>query len=239
MPENTQETIARIVRRIVERFEPEKIILYGSHARGEAGRRSDVDLLVLFSHVANARQRVSELYEAVSGSGLPKDIVVSTVSQFERYKDVPNTIYSPAAEEGKSSMSVTPRVRPEVEEIIRRWVCKADRDIEAVRRLLESGNGCPYDVACYHCEQAAERYLKALLTFYGIQAPRTHDIGHLHELLPLRCQLPIPNADLEYMSAYGIDSWWDPDRAQTLRALEIVRSLRGQIRERLPKDLLD
>jgi predicted nucleotidyltransferase len=101
MAEDTRQTIAQMVQRIVERFNPEKIILYGSHARGEAGRRSDVDLLVLFEHVDNPRQRVSELYETVSGSGLPKDIVLSTVSQFERYKDVPNTIYSPAAEEGR------------------------------------------------------------------------------------------------------------------------------------------
>jgi HEPN domain-containing protein len=136
-------------------------------------------------------------------------------------------------------MNARPGLKPEVAEIIRRWVCKADRDIEAVRRLLESGNGCPYDVACYHCEQAAERYIKALLTSCGIQSPRTHDIGHLHELLPPACQLPIPNADLEFLSAYGIDSWWDPDRDQTLRAFAIARSLREKIRGRLPKEVLE
>ena len=44
---HAQETISEMVRRIVERFHPEKIILFGSYARGTAGPDSDVDLLVV------------------------------------------------------------------------------------------------------------------------------------------------------------------------------------------------
>ena len=98
---STKDIIAEMVRRLVDHSAPEKIILYGSHARGEASRQSDVDLLVLLSDLDNPRSLVSELYDAVNGCGLPKDIVVSTVAQYERYKDVPNTIYWPAAHEGR------------------------------------------------------------------------------------------------------------------------------------------
>jgi len=96
-----QAIIADMVRRIVERFSPDKVILFGSYARGEASPHSDVDLLVLFPEVDNPRQRAVELYQTLSGSGLPKDIVVSTTARFERYKNVVNTIYWPAAREGK------------------------------------------------------------------------------------------------------------------------------------------
>jgi predicted nucleotidyltransferase len=93
--------VRTLVRRIVERFSPEKVILFGSHARGDAGRDSDLDLLVLFSQVEDPRRRAAELYTLLSGTRLPKDIVVSTTARYERYKNVPNTIYWPAAREGK------------------------------------------------------------------------------------------------------------------------------------------
>ena len=50
-----------LIRRIAERFSPEKIILFGSRARGDAGPDSDIDLLVLFSEVADPNKRAVEL----------------------------------------------------------------------------------------------------------------------------------------------------------------------------------
>jgi predicted nucleotidyltransferase len=90
-----------MVRLIAERFSPDKIILFGSFARGDAREDSDVDLLVLFSHLDDPRRRAAELYSALIGFNLPKDIVVSTTDRFERYKNVVNTVYWPAAREGR------------------------------------------------------------------------------------------------------------------------------------------
>jgi predicted nucleotidyltransferase len=90
-----------MVHRIAERFEPDKIILFGSVARGDGDPGSDIDLLVLFSEVADPNQRSSEIYGSLRGIPCPKDIVVSTTSRFERYRDVVNTVYWPAAREGK------------------------------------------------------------------------------------------------------------------------------------------
>ena len=93
--------IQEMVRKISERFAPDKIILFGSHARGEGKDDSDVDLLVLFAELDNPRRRANELYAALAGSPLSKDIVVSTTKRFERYRNVVNTVYWPAAREGK------------------------------------------------------------------------------------------------------------------------------------------
>ena len=90
-----------LVRRIAERFAPDKIILFGSRARGDAGPESDIDLLVLFSDVADPNKRAAELYASLLDFPRPTDIVVSTTSRFERYRDVVNTVYWPAAREGK------------------------------------------------------------------------------------------------------------------------------------------
>ena len=90
-----------LVRRIAEQFSPDKIILFGSRARGEAGPDSDIDLLVLFSEVADPNKRAAELYASLAGFPHPTDIVVSTTSRFERYRNVVNTVYWPASREGK------------------------------------------------------------------------------------------------------------------------------------------
>jgi predicted nucleotidyltransferase len=93
--------IQEMASKISERFAPDKIILFGSHARGDAQEDSDVDLLVLFSELDDPRRRTNELYVALVGSPLSKDIVVSTTERFERYRNVVNTVYWPAAREGK------------------------------------------------------------------------------------------------------------------------------------------
>src|ERR1035441_10215418 len=66
-------------------------------------------------------------------------------------------------------------VPPEVDEVLRQWVRKAEHDLEAATRIMAIEEGCPFDTVCFHCQQAAEKYLKCLLTYLGIQAPRTHD----------------------------------------------------------------
>ena len=96
-----QAAIDEIVHRIAAKFSPERIILFGSHARGEAREGSDLDLMVLFREVDNPRERAAELYVALIDCDLPKDIVASTTALFERYKNVVNTVYWPAAREGR------------------------------------------------------------------------------------------------------------------------------------------
>ncbi len=90
-----------LVRRIAERFAPDKISLFGSRARGEATADSDIDLLVLFADVTDPHKRAAEVYASLLDFPRPTDIVVSTTSRFERYRDVVNTVYWPASREGK------------------------------------------------------------------------------------------------------------------------------------------
>jgi len=96
-----QEVIDRMVRRIVERFQPEKIILFGSRAKGEHVPESDVDLLVVVREVDDRRRLRIAMRQAVNGMGLPKDIVVLTSDEFEIKRKIPGTIAYPADREGK------------------------------------------------------------------------------------------------------------------------------------------
>jgi transcriptional regulator with XRE-family HTH domain len=94
-------SIAQMARIIVERFNPERIILFGSHARGTPGPHSDVDLLVVMEVRGSKRRTAAEIGAAIHGFRFPKDIVVTTPSEFERRKDIVGTIERPAAREGR------------------------------------------------------------------------------------------------------------------------------------------
>jgi predicted nucleotidyltransferase len=100
-PANPQALIRRIVRRIVDRFEPEQVILFGSHARGEAGPDSDVDLLVVMDFEGSAFEMAVDIRVALHDFQVPKDIVVTRPADFVWRKDVVGTIEWPVAREGK------------------------------------------------------------------------------------------------------------------------------------------
>ncbi len=96
-----QEGIREMVRRIVRGFDPEAIILFGSHARGSARPDSDVDLLVVMPVEGSKRQKQLEIRLALHGVGVAKDILVTTPEDFAWRKEVPGTVERPAAREGK------------------------------------------------------------------------------------------------------------------------------------------
>ncbi len=90
-----------MVRRIVERFNPDRVILFGSHGRGTAGPDSDVDLLVVMPVSGSKRDKQLEIRLALHDFHLAKDIVVTTPEDFAWRKDVPGTVERPAALEGR------------------------------------------------------------------------------------------------------------------------------------------
>lgn len=90
-----------MVRRIVDEFRPERVILFGSHARGEGGPDSDVDLLVVMPVSGSTREKAIEIGVALHDIPLSKDIVVTTPESFRWRKKVIGTIERPAAREGK------------------------------------------------------------------------------------------------------------------------------------------
>lgn len=96
-----QDTIAEMVRRIVARFNPERVIIFGSHARGTPGPDSDVDLLVVMHPNGSKRARAVEIYGLLAGMGVPKDVIVVTPEEFDAYRDAPGTVIQTARQEGK------------------------------------------------------------------------------------------------------------------------------------------
>jgi predicted nucleotidyltransferase len=92
--------LAEIVRRIVQVAAPEKIILFGSAARGEISRDSDLDLLVI-KDGAHRRKLAQAIYQRLIGVGQAVDIVVLTSEDVERYRSAVGLVVAPALLEGR------------------------------------------------------------------------------------------------------------------------------------------
>ena len=88
-------------RRLVDGFAPQRIILFGSQARGTADARSDVDLLVILPVRGKRRHLIVEMDRALNGLGIARDIVILTPREFERDRFIPGTVARPADTEGK------------------------------------------------------------------------------------------------------------------------------------------
>lgn len=94
-------TVRTMVDRIVDRFSPEQVILFGSHARGDAGPDSDVDLLVVMEVEGSRRDKQLEVRREVHDVRVPKDVVVTTPEDFDWRRQVPGTVERAAVLEGR------------------------------------------------------------------------------------------------------------------------------------------
>ena len=97
----TADVIQTMTDRIVRDFHPLRLILFGSHARGEARPDSDIDLLVVLPQVANKRLAAVAIRRALADLPVCKDIVVTTPEEITRRGDLIGTVLRPALREGK------------------------------------------------------------------------------------------------------------------------------------------
>ena len=93
--------LSEVVNRIVQNFHPEKIILFGSWARGEAREDSDLDLLVVLPEVEHTRNTAIQIGNSLSNLPISKDIIVATPEEIEKYGSTIGSILLPAVTEGK------------------------------------------------------------------------------------------------------------------------------------------
>ena len=93
--------VEKIVQRLVSALSPERIYLFGSHARGDAGPDSDYDFLVVVRTSTLPRYRRDQAaFEALLGVGVAKDVLVLTHDEFERQRTVVCSLPATVEREG-------------------------------------------------------------------------------------------------------------------------------------------
>jgi predicted nucleotidyltransferase len=93
--------LQQVTRQIVERFNPERIVLFGSRARGEAKSDSDLDLFVEMETARRPPKRAVEIASIFGLRPWPLDVVVYTPAEVERLRNVRGTLLSIIEAEGR------------------------------------------------------------------------------------------------------------------------------------------
>ncbi len=133
----------QIVGRILACAEPERIILFGSRARGDAKPGSDFDLLVIHRSDQPRYRRAGPIYRELAALPVEVDVVVYTPEEVEDWRGVPQAFVTTALREGKVLADITAG-----------WLKKAASDIVAMNASEAAG---ALDAACFHAQQAAAR----------------------------------------------------------------------------------
>lgn len=97
----TEEKIAELANRIAEAVRPNRIILFGSAARGQLGPDSDLDVLVIMPDGVHRGHTTEDIYRQLWGFGVAKDIVVVTESDVRERADDSFTVVRQALSEGR------------------------------------------------------------------------------------------------------------------------------------------
>ena len=191
-----KEVLEDIIHRIVEVADPDRIILFGSAARGEMGRNSDVDLLIIRKG-GDSHDLTTKIYRNLHGLGTAIDAIVASPEDVERYKDSHALIYKPALREGRvvyesESDGASPTAslyREEDEGYMnqpgrfppddpREWLNRARSNLALARNRIPDAY---VEDLCYEAQQAAEKAIKGVLIRADVEFPYTHDLGRLLE----------------------------------------------------------
>ena len=122
-------------------------------------------------------------------------------------------------------------------EVLKEWIAKAEGDYLTATRELTAMNQPNYDAVCFHAQQCAEKYLKALLIDRGVTPPKIHDLAQLHRLLsPVCSEWQWSIDELRLLSRSAIISRYPGEIAELREAQaahDICKSMRDRLRELL------
>jgi len=68
------------------------------------------------------------------------------------------------------------------QEILQQWLDKGKDDLRSAEYLSTMHHPTPDEIICYHCQQSAEKYLKAFIFSHDIEPDKTHDLEDLLEI---------------------------------------------------------
>ena len=112
------------------------------------------------------------------------------------------------------------------------WVLLAEDDLRSAKRGFRARKLPSYASACYHAQQCAEKYLKALLQERGIAVPRSHDLPKLVSLIqPALPELILLRNDLKALTGMAVEVRYPgaavekEDARQAIKVAERVRAI--------------
>jgi uncharacterized protein len=188
-----------IARTIVERVHPERILLFGSRARGDAHAYSDYDIMVIMDTDPLAGDVACAIHNAFpTPKTFSMDVVLRTPAQAERMREDVGTLVYAAEHEGRvlyvrpgsewsgNTTGPAARVREERQgppESLASWMRRVENDFRIAENELRDPLPT-WDGVCFHIHEGVEKLLKCVLIATNTPPPRTHLLGDLLALCP-------------------------------------------------------
>jgi len=125
-------------------------------------------------------------------------------------------------------------------EVSKQWIAKAKNDLLDVDNNLKAEE-IPFDTVCFHCQQAAEKFLKAYLITNGESYPISHDLVLiLEKILPLDASAEVLRDDLALLMPYAVeirypDDWFMPTAEDANEAREAVSHVMSWLQNAIPE----
>jgi HEPN domain-containing protein/predicted nucleotidyltransferase len=183
-------SLESVVKRLVEQYSPDRIILFGSQATGHADAESDFDLLVVKETELRPIERRIEVERLLADRLVPLDLLVYTPSELW-------SLYSsgsPFIEEVLRTGKVVFMRKP-----TKTWLAQARDELETADILFNSEK---YQAVCYHSQQCAEKALQALVLEKAAAVPRIHDIVELRtRVLALGWKITLETDDAVFLNS--------------------------------------
>ncbi len=127
-------------------------------------------------------------------------------------------------------------MKENIKEYIQKWLTKAEHDLLNVQTVIEH-NPLILDTACFHCQQAVEKYLKAYLIYKNVVVEKTHNLHFLLELCSQHDKAFL-NFDTQNLNDFGVevrypDNFIDPSMEETKEYLQLVLDIKKIVLQKI------
>jgi HEPN domain-containing protein/predicted nucleotidyltransferase len=223
------DSIEDVVDRLIEVYQPERIILFGSHATGEARKDSDFDLLIVKETRKPPIERRMEVERFLADREIPLDIFVYTPQEVRFLFSMGSPLIEEIASKGKVLY---------MRRATEGWLRDARDELESALILHDHGK---YKGACYHSQQCVEKCLKVLILEKGQIPERVHDIVQLlNKVGQLGWDMTLDMDDAVFLNSIyksrypterGLLPYGEPSKDDSERAVGIAQKVMNRLQE--------
>jgi HEPN domain-containing protein/predicted nucleotidyltransferase len=214
-------TVKDITERLVEYYEPDRIILYGSYGTEKERTDSDIDLLIIKKTEKYLIERRIEAERILSDRLIPVDITIYTPEEVRYLFSVGSPFIEEVMEKGRLLY---------MRKVTSSWIKDVEEELDSAVILYEHGK---YRGACYHSQQCVEKGLKTLILEKGEKPKRIHDIIELHNIVKkMGWEIDITIDDAVYLNSIykgrypteeGLLPHGDPSKEDAEKAVAVSR----------------
>lgn len=222
-----------ITDRLIEYYQPDRIILFGSRLTQITSQESDVDLLIIKDTEKSAIDRRIEVEKILFDREIPLDLIIYTPREMLYLFSIGSPFIEEVLEKGRLLY---------MRKVTESWIKDATDELDSALILYENEK---YKGSCYHSQQSVEKGLKALVLEKGERAGRVHDIvGLLNKVAQLGWEntgLSMDDAVFlnsiykgRYPTEEGLLPYGEPSKEDGGKALSSAKGFIERLKKMLP-----